>query len=289
MQTWFSSWVACQGCPEEEPLFGSDDEFGNRALQTTFLVSSQIFEDFIERVNNEIIVLAEEGEVEAGFVQITIAYAQDNEEDPKETYIITDVPEEQMEQLYEMLPPAHPQYPANPAQLPVYPSPAKTASPSQLSEPPPSDQSKAATSSNLSGDQQANSNRSETINDPLGDSGLPPTGTSSQGDPTSQTQITSDPDNPAGTPSSPTSVSGLPPSNPLSPSNPASPAQVSSDARWKLIVMTVLKVKRKLDPADKSKFSAPGRDKAAGLLDNPRLQRLCEKGKPMVIGSRCDK
>ena len=223
------------------------------------------------------VVLAEEGEVEAGFVQITIAYTQDNEEDPKETYIITDVPEEQMEQLYEMLPPAHPQHPANPAQQPVYPSPAKTASPSQLSEPPPSDQSKPATSS------------TENINDPLGDSGLPPTGTSSQGDPTSQTQITSDPDNPAGTPSSPTSVSGLPPSNPLSPSNPASPAQVSSDARWKLIVMTVLKVKRKLDPADKSKFSAPGRDKAAGLLDNPRLQRLCEKGKPMVIGSRCDK
>ena len=59
------------------------------------------------------VVLAEEGEVEAGFVQITIAYAQDNEEDPKETYIITDVPEEQMEQLYEMLPPAHPQHPTS--------------------------------------------------------------------------------------------------------------------------------------------------------------------------------
>ena len=46
---------------------------------------------------------------------------------------------------------------------------------------------------------------------------------------------------------------------------------------------------RKLDPADKVDFAPPGRDKAPGLLNNPGLQKLCKKGKPIIISSRPDK
>ena len=42
---------------------------------------------------------------------------------------------------------------------------------------------------------------------------------------------------------------------------------------------------RKLDPVDKPGDSPPGRDKAPGLVNNPGLQKLCEKGKSLFISS----
>ena len=113
LETTFSAWVACTGCPREEPLFGGGGENDDRReLQVELGLDSEFFRRFIERVDIEIMELIEVNELAPGYVEISIAYVEDTNDETTETFVLN--PEEDLVVLAEFLPPTEPSSPKNP-------------------------------------------------------------------------------------------------------------------------------------------------------------------------------
>jgi hypothetical protein len=221
LETTFNSWVACKDCPVEEPLFGGQTN-GERRLQLEN--ESGFFQEFLSRINIEITALVEVNELPSGYVQIAIAYVEDNNQKATTIFVVES---KDIVLLAEVLPPTDPTSPSNPmnpSTLALLPpsdpsSPSNPIDPASLAQLAPSEPTSPSNSIN-----PAN----------LGE--LAPSDPRSPSNPISQTQM-----------------SQLPPSDPSSPSNPVSPTQLSelppSDPR-----------RSPLSPANLQTVSQPGKE-----------------------------